>query len=102
MMNYYSMMESPLTTTSSFDDFADMDLNLLLSFDHEDEKALFYELEEGCDNDFPFTTSMNEIIEFDVFDEVSLVSASTSNELPLQLTSIPVKVESTKKRCNKR
>jgi len=100
MMNYY-MMESPLTTSSSsasFEDFGEIDLNLLLSFDHEDDKALLKEF-EGKET---FTASMNEIIELDVFDEVSLLSASTDNEMSYQLPSIPLQVESNKKRCNKR
>ncbi len=116
-MNYY-MMESPLTLTTSssvashLEDFADIDFNLLLSFDQEDQDdkdLLFFfdeleEKKEGCDVAFPFPTSMNmnEIIELDVFDEVSLLSASTDNEMSCQLASIPLKVESNKKRCNKR
>lgn len=120
-MNYY-MMESPLTLTTSssvashLEDFADIDFNLLLSFDQEDQDdkdLLFFfdeleEKKEGCDVAFPFPTSMNmnmnmnEIIELDVFDEVSLLSASTDNEMSYQLASIPLKVESNKKRCNKR
>mmetsp|Transcript_11828 Transcript_11828/g.12739 ORF Transcript_11828/g.12739 Transcript_11828/m.12739 type:complete len:348 (-) Transcript_11828:480-1523(-) len=125
MMNYY-MMESPLTLTTSssvashLEDFADIDFNLLLSFDQEDQDdkdLLFFfdeleEKKEGCDVAFPFPTSMNmnmhmnmnmnEIIELDVFDEASLLSTSTDNEMSYQLTSIPLKVESNKKRCSKR
>jgi len=101
------MMESPLTTSSSsenLEEFGDIDFNLLLSFDHEDEKELFNELEgkEGCGIAFPFSSSANEIIELDVFDEASLLSTSTDNEMSYQLTSIPLKVESNKKRCSKR
>ncbi|KAK0360406.1 hypothetical protein LTR94_027428, partial [Friedmanniomyces endolithicus] len=120
-------MESPLTLTTSssvashLEDFADIDFNLLLSFDQEDQEdqddkdLLFFfdeleEKKEGCDVAFPFPTSMqmnmhmnmNEIIELDVFDEVSLLSASSDNEMSYQLASIPMKVESNKKRCNKR
>ena len=108
------MMESPLTTSSSgsLEEFGDIDFNLLLSFDQEDQDdkdLLFFfdeleEKKEGCDVAFPFPTSinMNEIIELDVFDEVSLLSAWTDNEMSCQLASIPLKVESNKKRCNKR